>query len=59
MTGGGFGGCVIGLVPEESVESASEAVRAAFADAGFAEPSLFTAVPAAGAHPVSPGTRGT
>jgi galactokinase len=53
MTGGGFGGCVIGLVPERSVESAGEAVRAAFADAGFGEPSLFTAVPAAGAHPVA------
>jgi galactokinase len=53
MTGGGFGGCVIGLVPEGSVEPAGEAVRAAFADAGFGEPSLFTATPAAGAHPIA------
>jgi galactokinase len=51
MTGGGFGGCVIGLVPARDVEAAGEAVRRAFADAGFAEPSLFTAEPSAGAHP--------
>ena len=37
MTGGGFGGCVIGLVPEQSVEAAGDRVRRAFADAGFGE----------------------
>ncbi|GAB3031820.1 galactokinase [Nocardioides flavus (ex Wang et al. 2016)] len=58
MTGGGFGGCVIGLLPDESVGAAGDAVRAAFADAGFGEPSLFTAAPAPGARAVSPGTRG-
>lgn len=52
MTGGGFGGCVIGLVPERDVAAAEDAVRRAFADAGFGEPSLFTAAPAAGARPV-------
>ena len=52
MTGGGFGGCVIGLVPEESVDAAGDAVRRAFADAGFGEPDLFTAEPSQGAHPV-------
>ncbi|WP_416954074.1 galactokinase [Nocardioides sp. T5] len=53
MTGGGFGGCVIGLVPERSVDAASDAVRRAFADAGFGEPDLFTAEPSQGAHPVA------
>ena len=53
MTGGGFGGCVIGLVPERSVDAAGDAVRRAFADAGFGEPDLFTAEPSAGAHLVA------
>ncbi len=52
MTGGGFGGCVIALVPGEGVEAAGDAVRGAFADAGFGEPALFTAVAAAGARPL-------
>jgi galactokinase len=51
MTGGGFGGCVIGLLPEGDVEAAGDAVRRAFADAGFGEPSLFTASAEAGARP--------
>lgn len=50
MTGGGFGGCVIGLVPESSVDAAGDAVRRAFADGGFGEPDLFTAGPSQGAH---------
>ena len=52
MTGGGFGGCVIGLLPEADVDAASDAVRRAFADAGFGEPSLFTASAEAGARAV-------
>jgi galactokinase len=50
MTGGGFGGCVIGLVPERDVAAAGDAVRRAFADAGFNEPALFTAAPEDGAR---------
>ena len=66
MTGGGFGGCVIGLLPEGDVDAAGDAVRRAFADAGFGEPSLFTASAEAGARarptrrsaiPVSRGSR--
>ena len=53
MTGGGFGGCVIGLVPEGDVDAAGDAVRHAFADAGFGEPDVFTARPSQGAHPVA------
>ena len=52
MTGGGFGGCVIGLVPAREVAPAGDGVRRAFADAGFSEPTLFTATPEAGARPV-------
>ncbi|WEK60963.1 MAG: galactokinase [Candidatus Microbacterium colombiense] len=50
MTGGGFGGAAIALIEQDAVESVSAAVDAAFADAGFAAPHLFTVVPSAGAH---------
>jgi galactokinase len=38
MTGGGFGGCVIALVPAERVEAVAEAVRRAVRDAGYEQP---------------------
>ncbi len=50
MTGGGFGGCVIALVASGEVEPAGDAVRRAFADGGFGEPSLFVAAPEDGAR---------
>ncbi|MDQ1130343.1 galactokinase [Microbacterium sp. SORGH_AS_0888] len=49
MTGGGFGGAAIALVPHALVPAASEAVRRAFAAAGFREPHLFTVAPSRGA----------
>ena len=52
MTGGGFGGCVIGLVPSDGVDAAGDAVRRAFADAGFGGPAVFTASAEDGARPV-------
>ncbi|WP_053616947.1 galactokinase [Nocardiopsis sp. NRRL B-16309] len=52
MTGGGFGGCVIALVAAGARESCLAAVRAAYRDQGFAEPTGFTAVPAEGARRV-------
>ena len=52
MTGGGFGGCVIGLLPDGEVAAAGDGVRRAFSDAGFGEPSLFTATAEAGARRV-------
>ncbi|SDM15414.1 galactokinase [Microbacterium azadirachtae] len=48
MTGGGFGGAAIALVDHDAVERVSDAVRRAFADAGFAEPHLFTVTPSDG-----------
>lgn len=54
MTGGGFGGCVIALMSDDGVDAADDAVRSAFADAGFGEPALFTAEPSAGARPARP-----
>jgi galactokinase len=54
MTGGGFGGCVIGLLPTAAVGVAIEAVQRAFAAQGFGAPGAFTARPAGGAHRVGP-----
>ena len=57
MTGGGFGGSAIALVSRAAAAGLGEAVLAAFADAGFREPSIFQVVPSAGAAAVdAPGT---
>lgn len=50
MTGGGFGGSSIALLPSENVEQAAEAIARAFAKAGFAEPEFAVALPGAGAR---------
>ncbi len=49
MTGGGFGGAAIALVPVGLVDAVQTAVAGAFAAAGFMEPGLFTVRAAAGA----------
>ncbi len=48
MTGGGFGGCVIGLLPTGAVDVAGAAVEAAFARHGHRHPQWFTVDRAAG-----------
>ena len=53
MVGGGFGGSVIALVPSERVERVQEAVRAAYAGRGWAEPRFLDAVPSPGAARVA------
>ncbi|WDG18590.1 galactokinase [Microbacterium sp. Clip185] len=50
MTGGGFGGAAIALVDADRTDTVSDAVRRAFADAGFTAPTIFTVTPSAGAH---------
>lgn len=40
MTGGGFGGCVIALVPAEQVDAIADAARRAVVGAGYAEPTI-------------------
>lgn len=52
MTGGGFGGAAIALLPHQHAESARQTVRAVFADNGFAPPHIFNVVPSAGARRV-------
>ncbi len=52
MTGGGFGGSVIALLPETGVADATSAVEARFAAEGFRAPTATTMRAAAGAHKV-------
>jgi galactokinase len=53
MTGAGFGGCAIALVPTTAVDSVTAAVTAAFAARGFTAPVLFPAYPSAGARRIA------
>ncbi|HZC72047.1 MAG TPA: galactokinase [Jatrophihabitans sp.] len=52
MTGGGFGGSVIVLVPADQVDACADAVTSAFARQGFTPPVAFTVAAMAGAHRV-------
>ena len=45
MTGGGFGGSALALVPESDVNQVQADVRAAFTERGWTEPGFLTAVP--------------
>jgi galactokinase len=49
MTGGGFGGSVIALVPAIDADECARAVTAVFATRGFTEPAVFTAQAGGGA----------
>jgi galactokinase len=50
MTGGGFGGCVLALVPADRVDAVRAAITDAYDRAGFGEPGFFPAVPSPGAR---------
>ncbi len=49
MTGGGFGGAAIALVPSESLSRVQVAVDGAFAESGYTQPTMFTVTPSEGA----------
>lgn len=51
MTGGGFGGCVIALVPDDRVAAVGQAVRNAARDAGYQLPLVSRTHAGAGAGP--------
>jgi galactokinase len=51
MTGGGFGGCVIGLLDSAAVDSSITAVLDAYGRHGCAPPSWFVTSPGNGAQP--------
>ena len=50
MTGGGFGGCIIALVPAGEVGRVGSDIAESFTEAGFRPPVHFAALPSAGAH---------
>ncbi|MBB2937523.1 galactokinase [Amycolatopsis bartoniae] len=50
MTGGGFGGSAIALVPESKVEAVEASVTEAYEREGWRAPRTFVAVPSAGAR---------
>jgi galactokinase len=52
MTGGGFGGCIIALVPAGEAERIGDEITQSFATAGYGPPAHFTAVPSTGAQRV-------
>jgi galactokinase len=51
MTGGGFGGCVIALIPQSRAADAASAVEREFSRRGFRAPAHFVTRPSAGARP--------
>jgi galactokinase len=50
MTGGGFGGSAIALVPSHLLSHVESAVAGAFAEHGYAAPEIFTVHPSQGAR---------
>ncbi|HEX6450100.1 MAG TPA: galactokinase [Trebonia sp.] len=50
MTGGGFGGAILALVPRSRTGAVGEAITQAFARAGYAAPALRTVTPSDGAR---------
>jgi galactokinase len=53
MTGGGFGGCIIALVPAGTSDPVADRIESAFTAAGFGTPAHFVGIPSAGARRVS------
>ncbi|MCV7378723.1 galactokinase [Mycobacterium alsense] len=51
MTGGGFGGCVIALVPDSRADAVADTLRRAVPGAGYPRPMIVRAGAAAGAGP--------
>ena len=49
MTGGGFGGCIIALVPTGQADAVAARIAEAFDAAGYGQPSHFVGQPSAGA----------
>ncbi|ALE05091.1 galactokinase [Arthrobacter sp. ERGS1:01] len=53
MTGGGFGGSAIALIPAAAETAVRDAVMAAFAGSGFSAPDIFAVSPAPGARRIA------
>ena len=50
MTGGGFGGAALALVPSDGISRIQVAIDGAFAEHGLAQPTMFTVTPSDGAY---------
>jgi galactokinase len=50
LTGAGFGGCAIALVPEAQSDKVKQACEQNFAEADFEKPAFYEFIPAAGAE---------
>jgi galactokinase len=53
MTGAGFGGCAIALVPADRTRRVEEAVTSAFRERDFGPPRFLPARPSPGAHRIA------
>jgi galactokinase len=58
LTGAGFGGCAIALVPETWSDEVKQACKQMFAEADFEKPAFYEFVPAAGAELTRSGRSG-
>jgi galactokinase len=54
LTGAGFGGCAIALVPEDETATLTNAARKAFEERKFTDPTFYEFIPAAGAELAQP-----
>jgi galactokinase len=54
MTGGGFGGCVLALLPAGQLSAVTDSITRALTERGSPRPSFLIAEPADGARPVWP-----
>jgi galactokinase len=50
LTGAGFGGCAVALVPADAADMLAREARRRFAEEGFEEPAFYKFRPAAGAE---------
>lgn len=50
MIGGGFGGCVLSLIPSELCDHVADAISSGFSQSGFTQPESFQVLPGAGAQ---------
>lgn len=50
LTGAGFGGCAIALIPQDETTTLTEAAAQAFKERGFEDPAFYEFAPAAGAE---------
>ena len=53
LTGGGFGGCVVALVPVERASHIATTAAAAYSERTRRDPTAWVVTPAAGAGPVT------